>query len=86
MGGSSGGWCTRLQGACQKIPRVERSGCAAQTPDLNLIEALWQDVEVKLGQIWGRVSDLEALEAAVKTAWNTISEELLEELIRSMPA
>ena len=34
----------------------------AQSPDLNLIEALWQDVEVELGQIWGRVSDLEILE------------------------
>ena len=32
------------------------------------------------------VSDLEALEAAVKAAWNTISEERLEELVRSMPA
>ena len=43
-------------------------------------------MEVELGQIWGSVSDLEALEAAVKAAWNTISEERLDELIRSMPA
>ena len=28
VGGSSGGWCIRPQGACQKIPRVERNGCA----------------------------------------------------------
>ena len=40
----------------------------------------------KLGKIWGRVSDPEALEAAVKAAWNSITEEWLEELIRSMPA
>ena len=33
----------------------------AQSPDLNLIEALWGDMEVGLGQIWGRVSDPEAL-------------------------
>ena len=58
----------------------------AQSPDLNLIEALWQDVEVELGQIWGRVSDVEALEATVEAAWNTIPEERLEGLIRSMPA
>ena len=50
----------------------------AQSPDLNFIEALWQDVEVELGQIWGRVSDLGTLEAAVKAAWNTITEERLE--------
>ena len=58
----------------------------AQSPDLNLIEALCQDVEVELGQIWGRVSDVEALEATVEAAWNTIPEERLEGLIRSMPA
>ena len=55
-------------------------------PDLNLIEALWQDVDVELGQIWGKVSDMEALEAAVEVAWNTIPEERLEGLIRSRPA
>ena len=57
-----------------------------RSPDLNLIEALWGDLEVELGQIWGRVSDPEALEAAVKAAWDSITEERLEELIRSMPA
>ena len=57
-----------------------------QSPDLNFIEALWQDVEVELGQIWGRVSDLETLEAAVKATRNTITKERLEGLIRSMAA
>ena len=58
----------------------------AQSPDLNLIESLWGDMEVELGHIWGRVSDPEALEAAVKAAWDSIAEERLEELTRSMPA
>ena len=58
----------------------------AQSPDPNLIEAFWQDVKVELGQIWGRMSDVGALEAAVEAAWNTIPEERLESLIRSMPA
>ena len=58
----------------------------AQSPELNLIEALWGDVEVGLGQVWGKVSDVETLEAAVKAAWNvTISGERLEGLIGSMP-
>ena len=34
----------------------------------------------------GEVSDPEALEAAVEAAWDSITEEQLEELIRSMPA
>ena len=55
-------------------------------PDLNLIKALWGDMEVELGQIWGRASDVEALEAAVKAVCDTISEERLEDLVRSMPA
>ena len=58
----------------------------AQSPDLNLIEALWGDMEVEPGQFWGRASDLEVLEAAAKAAWDSITEERLEELIRSMPA
>ena len=55
----------------------------AKSPDLNLIETLWQGVETELGQIWGKVSGLGTLGAAVKAAWNTITE---ERLIRSMPA
>ena len=43
-------------------------------------------MEVELGQIWGKVSDMEALEAAAEVAWNTIPEERLERLSRSMLA
>ena len=57
----------------------------AQSPDLNLIEALWLDVETELGEIWGRVADIETLEACLKTAWELIVETRLEGLIASMP-
>lgn len=43
--------------------------------DLNPMEALWRNVEVALGRIWGRGGVPEALEAA---AWNSISEKRLE--------
>ena len=43
-------------------------------------------MRVELGQIWGRVSDPEELGAAVEAVWGSITEERLEELIRSMPA
>ena len=58
----------------------------AQSPDLNLIRHCGEDMEVELGQIWERVSDPEAIGAAVKSAWDPATEERLEELIRSMPA
>ena len=54
-----------------------------QSPDLNLIGALWGDrVRADLGK-GERSGDTGA---AVKAAWDSITEERLEELIRSMPA
>lgn len=64
---------------------VDVLGLPAQSPDLNLAEALWKDMEIKLGRVW-KGSDLEVLEAAVRAAWDKISVERLEGLIRSMPA
>lgn len=40
-------------------------------------------MEEELGQLWWWVSDMEA---AVTSAWNTILDLRLEELIRKMPA
>ena len=34
----------------------------AESPDLNLIEACWGDVETELGEIWERAADVEALQ------------------------
>lgn len=58
----------------------------AQSPDLNLIEALWGDMEVELGHIWGRCATPEELEGACHQAWDMITPERLENLIRSLPA
>jgi hypothetical protein len=59
----------------------------AQSPDLNLIEALWMDMETELGEIWGRVADPKALELVLKEVWeNCTNAERLDGLIRSMPS
>ena len=59
---------------------------SAQSPDLNLIEALWLDLETELGEAWGRVGGIEVLEAGLQAVWESIPQERLESLIRSMPA
>ncbi|RPB13102.1 hypothetical protein P167DRAFT_486580, partial [Morchella conica CCBAS932] len=56
-----------------------------QSPDLNLIEALWADMETELGQEIGRVRDLEVLKAMLQRAWDNIGIDRLDALIRSMP-
>ncbi|KAG0130271.1 hypothetical protein HOY82DRAFT_460298, partial [Tuber indicum] len=56
-----------------------------QSPDLNLIESLWRDMESYLGKRYGRISDLNVLKQALKEAWNQVGSQRLDELIRSMP-
>lgn len=56
-----------------------------QSPDLNLIEALWMDMEMELGETWGRVGNIETLVAVLQVVWKSISEERLNGLISSMP-
>ena len=58
----------------------------AQYSDLNLIEALWMDLETELGETWGRIEDINTLEDCLSTVWRLIPETRLEGLIASMPA
>lgn len=71
--------------ACRERNGVEVLEWSPQSPDLNLIEALWGDMETELGETFGRVSDLEVLKVVVKNAWNNIGADRLDSLIRSMP-
>ena len=85
------GWVKVVEGGApgttySRLNEVDVLDLPAQSPDLNLAGALWKDVETELGQVWGEVSDFELLEAAVRAAWESISEERLDGLIRSMPA
>jgi transposase len=58
----------------------------AQSPDLNLIEALWLDLETELGETWGRIATTDFLEASLQATWERIADERLDGLIKSMPA
>ena len=40
----------------------------------------------RVGETWGRVGDIEVLEACLKAAWESIPQERLDSLIRGMPA
>ncbi|KAG0132647.1 hypothetical protein HOY82DRAFT_461135, partial [Tuber indicum] len=56
-----------------------------QSPDLNLIEALWAEIETELGQIHERVEDLDTLILMIKAAWRSITTQSLLNLVQSMP-
>jgi transposase len=58
----------------------------AQSPDLNLIEACWRDIETELGEIWERASDIEILKTMLSITWEQITEERLDRLVDSMPS
>ena len=57
-----------------------------QSSDLNLIEALWGEIETELGQIYERAEDVDTLIPMVQAAWASIPPERLSNLIASMPA
>ena len=56
-----------------------------QSPDLNLIEALWADMETELGQIHEWAEDVDSLVLMLQAAWDSITPERLSRLIASMP-
>jgi hypothetical protein len=70
---------------CREVNEVESVPWPPQSPDLNLIEALWGEIETELGEAIGRVNDLEVLQIMIKNAWNSIPVDRLDSLIRSMP-
>ena len=49
----------------------------AQSPDLNLIDALWMDMETELGETWGWVGNIETLQdvQVLRVVWENILKE-----------
>ena len=71
---------------CRRLNDVDTIPWPPQSPDLNLIEALWADIEVELGQAYERATNTEDLILMLNTAWGNIAPERLLNLIDSMPA
>jgi transposase len=57
----------------------------AQSPDLNLIENLWQEIKFKLRSDPNKPTSLSDLESKVEVAWNTIPAEFIRKLANGMP-
>jgi hypothetical protein len=71
---------------CRERNNMDSIDWPPQSPDLNLIEALWAHMEMELGETFGRISDLKTLKEILKNTWdNTITRDILDNLIKSMP-
>ena len=57
----------------------------AQSPDLNPIENLWNEVDRRLRQLPGSLSSKDDLWAKLQIAWNGIEADFCERLVASMP-
>jgi hypothetical protein len=70
---------------CRQKNAMESLAWCPQSPDLNLIEHLWADMECYLGERYGRIGDINVLCIALNDAWERIGWNRLDSLIRSMP-
>ncbi|RPB04582.1 hypothetical protein L873DRAFT_1798869 [Choiromyces venosus 120613-1] len=75
----------RFSTKCRKKNEVDILPCPPQSPDLNLIENIWGDMEAYLGRRYGRVASREELIRAMKEVWKAIHSGRFIDLCRSMP-
>ena len=70
---------------CRQINGVDSLPWPPQSPDLNLIEILWSELEIELGLKYGRISDLELLKEKLLEEWRNIGRDRLLALVKTMP-
>ena len=56
----------------------------AQSPNLNPIKNLWNEVDKKVRNLSNQPKNLEDLERKVKNAWRSIPLEYIQKLVESM--
>ncbi|GFU94529.1 transposable element Tc1 transposase [Trichonephila clavipes] len=64
---------------------VQKLDCPSQSPDLNPIEHLWDELERRLRSQPNRPSSLQALTSAVMDAWKAIPMITYQKLVKSLP-
>lgn len=57
----------------------------AQSPDLNIIEAVWSILEVQIRNVYPPPSSLKALEELLISEWYKIPTETIQKLYQSIP-
>jgi hypothetical protein len=70
----------------RKLNEMDVIGWPAQSPDLNLIEALWLDMETELSETWERFGNVKTLQDVIRHVWGNIPKEHLSSLVQSMSA
>jgi transposase len=56
-----------------------------QSPDLNLIENLWAELERRLKKVSHKIKDMQSLKDQLKKQWDEMSLEFITGLVWSMP-
>lgn len=57
----------------------------SQSPDLNPIEHLWNEVDRQLRKLPTKISSKEVLWECIEEVWNNIDPEFLKKLVETMP-